>query len=123
MSMSKRVLGPLGIALLCWSQQAIAFGCPRMEKTGPGTLQETEQDEQALSRMFQSGDVENAIGVAVSNLQTKYPGASDTELVNYLIGAYCPVVASMSDLSDAQKTSRVEHFAATVFELLAEQKL
>jgi hypothetical protein len=29
----------------------------------------------------------------------------------------------MSDLSDVQKTGRVEHFAATVFELLAEQKL
>ena len=28
-----------------------------------------------------------------------------------------------SNLSDAQKTGRVEHFAATVFELLAEQKL
>jgi hypothetical protein len=123
MSMSKRVLGPLGIALLCWSQQAIAFECPRMEKTGPGILQEPKQDEQALSRMFTGGDVEDEIGVAVTNLQKRYPKASDTEVVNYLIGAYCPVVASMSDLSDAQKTSRVEHFAATVFELLAEQKL
>jgi hypothetical protein len=121
--MSKRVLGLLGIALLCWSQQAIAFECPRMEKTGPGVLQETKQDEQALSRMFQSGDVENKIGITVSDLQRKYPGASDTELVDYLIGAYCPAVASMPDLSDAQKTSRVEYFAATVFELLAEQKL
>ena len=123
MAMSKRVLGPLGIALLCWSQQAVAFECPRMEKTGPGVLQETKQDEQELSRKFASGNVENAIGVAVSSLQKEYPGASDTELVNYLIGAYCPAVASMSDLSDAQKTGRIEHFAATVFELLAEQKL
>lgn len=123
MSMSKRVLGPLGIAFLCWSQQAIAFECPRMEKTGPGILQETKHDEQALSRVFQSGDVENEIGVAVNNLQRKYPGASDTELVDYLIGAYCPAIASMPNLSDAQKTGRIEHFAATVFELLAEQKL
>jgi hypothetical protein len=73
--------------------------------------------------MFTGGDVEDEIGVAVANLQKKYPKASDTEVVNYLIGAYCPVVASMSELSDAQKTSRVEHFAATVFELLAQQKL
>ena len=123
MSMSKRVLGSLGIALLCWSQQASAFECPRMEKTGPGVLQETKQDEQALSQMFAGGDVEDKIGVAVSDLQKRYPKASDTELVNYLIGAYCPIVASMPNLSDAQKTSRVEHFAATVFELLAEQKL
>lgn len=123
MSMSKRVLGPLGIAMLCWSQQAIAFECPRMEKTGPGILQETERDERALSQMFASGDVEDGIGIAANDLRKRYPEASDTELVNYLIGAYCPVVASMSNLSDAQKTGRVEHFAATVFELLAEQKL
>ena len=66
MSMSKRLLGLVGITLLCWSQQAMAFECPRMEKTGPGVLQETKQDEQVLSRMFLSGNVENAIGVAVS---------------------------------------------------------
>jgi hypothetical protein len=122
-SMSKRVLGPLGIALLCWSQQAVAFECPRMERVGPGVLQETKQDEQALSQMFQSGNVEDEIGIAVIDLQKRYPQASDAELANYLIGAYCPAVASMSGLSDAQKTARVEHFAATVFELLAEQKL
>ena len=94
-----------------------------MEKTGPGVLQETEGDERALSQMFASGDVEEGIGIAVNDLRKRYPEASDTELVDYLIGAYCPVVASMSNLSDVQKTGRVEHFAATVFELLAEQKL
>ena len=123
MSISKRVLGPLGIAMLCWSQQAMAFECPRMEKIGPGVLRETKRDEQALSQTFASGNVEDEIGVTVNDLQKRYPQASDTELVNYLIGAYCPVVASMSNLSDAQKTGRVEHFAATVFELLANQKL
>ena len=123
MRISKRAIGPLGIALLCWSQQASAFECPRIERIGPGVLQETKQDEQALSQMFAGGDVEDKIGVAVSDLQKRYPKASDTELVDYLLGAYCPAVASMPDLSDAQKTSRVEHFAATVFELLAEQKL
>ena len=96
---------------------AIAFECPRTEKTGPGVLQETKRDEQAqaLSQMLASGNVEDAIGVYVNDLQKRYPQASDTELVNYLVGAYCPVVASMSDLSDAQKTGCVEHFAATAF--------
>ena len=73
MPISKRVLGPLGIALLCWSQQASAFECPRMEKTGPGVLQETKQDEQALSQMFSGSDVESEIGIAVNDLQKKYP--------------------------------------------------
>jgi hypothetical protein len=75
--------------LLCRSQQASAFECPRIERIGPGVLQETKQDEQALSQMFAGGDVEDKIGVAVSNLQKRYPKASDTELVDYLLGAYC----------------------------------
>jgi hypothetical protein len=49
------------------------------------------------------------IGVAVNDLRERYPQASDTELADNLVGAYCPVFASMSDLSGAQKTGRVEH--------------
>jgi hypothetical protein len=54
-------------------------------------------------------------------LAKKYPQVSDTELVNYLVGGYCPVVAQMSGLSEMQKTAKVEHFAATLFEMLSEQ--
>jgi hypothetical protein len=33
------------------------------------------------------------------------------------------VVARMPGLSETQKTAKVEHFAATLFEMLSEQKL
>ena len=118
----KKSLAALGVAVLCWSHNAGAFECPRPETTSPGVLHETKQDEQILSQMFAGGDIENKIGIAVANLQRKYPQATDTELVNYLVGAYCPVIAQMG-LSESQKTAKVEHFAATLFEMLAEQKL
>jgi hypothetical protein len=73
--------------------------------------------------MFAGGDIDNKIGIAVADLQRRYPQASDTELVNYLVGTYCPVVARMPGLSETQKTAKVEHFAATLFEMLSEQKL
>jgi hypothetical protein len=117
------MIGILMVVVLCWSNPAGAFECPRPEKTSPDVLQETKQDEQALAQMFAGGDIENKIGIALAGLQRKYPQASDTEFVNYLVGAYCPVVARMPGLSDAQKTAKVEHFAATLFELLSEQKL
>jgi hypothetical protein len=117
------MIGILMVVVLCWSNPAGAFECPRPEKTSPDVLQETKQDEQALAQMFAGGDIDNKIGIAVADLQRRYPQASDTELVNYLVGAYCPVVAQMPGLSDAQKTAKVEHFAATLFELLSEQKL
>ena len=119
----KTVTGMLAVVGLCWSHQAGAFECPRPEKTSPGVLQETKQDEQSLAQMFAGGDIENKIGIAVANLQRNYPQASDTEMVNYLVGAYCPVVARMTGLSETQKTAKVEHFAATLFELLSKQKL
>ena len=76
-----------------------------METTGAGVLQETKRDEQALSQMFASGDVEDEIGVALNDLQKRYPQASDTELVDYLIGTYCPIVASMSDLTRTRRVA------------------
>lgn len=121
--MVKTLIPACAIALLCWSQQARAFECPQPQKPSPGVLQETAQEQQALTQMFAGGNIENKIGVAVADLQRKYPAASDTELVNYMIGAYCPAVAQMPGLSDQQRTAKVEHFAATLFELLAEQKL
>lgn len=123
MMMTKTLLGAFAVVLICWSPQAGAFECPRPEKASPGILQETEQDEQKLSQLFAGSDIENEIGIAVADLQERYPQATDTELVSYLVGAYCPAVAQMPGLSETQKTAKVEHFAATVFELLAEQKL
>ncbi len=120
--MAKNILiGVLIAVLLCWSHHAGALECPRPEKTSPGVLKETKQDEEALSQMFAGGDIENKIGIAVANLQKKYPQVSDTELVNYLVGAYCPAVAQMSGLSEMQKTAKVEHFASVLFEMLSEQ--
>jgi hypothetical protein len=119
----KTVVGIAAVVVLCWSNQAGAFECPRPEMTSPAILQETKQDEQSLAQMFAGGDIENKIGIAVANLQRKYPHASDTEMVDYLVGAYCPVVAGMPGLSETQRTAKVEHFAATLFEMLSEQKL
>jgi hypothetical protein len=37
----KAVVIALGVAVLCWSHQALAFECPRPEKPSPDVLQET----------------------------------------------------------------------------------
>lgn len=123
MNRLRSLLGALAVLGLCGPHQAGAFECPRPEKASPGVLPESAQDEQAMSQMFAGGEIENKIGVAVATLQRQYPQVTDTELVNYLMGAYCPVVATMPGLSEAQKTAKVEHFAATLFEMLSEQKL
>ncbi len=75
-----------------------------------------------MSQMLAGGDIENKIGAAVADVQNRYPQVSDTELVNYLVGAYCPAVAQMPGLTDTQRTAKIEKFSATLFELLYEQK-
>ena len=120
---TRTLIAMFSVAALCGWHQAVAFECPRPQTASPSVISQTPQDQQALSQAFSASDIENQIGVAVADLQRKYPGVTDSELLNYLIGEYCPVVARMPGLSDAQKTAKVEHFAATVFELLSEQKL
>ena len=122
MNCLRSLLGALAVLGLCGPHQAGAFECPRPEKAAPRVLPESAQEEQAMSQMFAGGTIEDEIGVAVATLQRQYPQVSDAELVNSLMGAYCPVVAKMPGLSEAQKTAKVEHFAATLFEMLSEQK-
>lgn len=86
-------------------------------------ISQTPQEQQALGNMLSGSDVENHLGVAVADLQKQYPGVSDSEIVNALLGAYCPLVAAMPGMSDAQRTGKVEQFAATLFRLLSAQKL
>ncbi len=100
-----------------------AFECPRPEIGGPGVISQTPQEQQALGKVLAGSDVENHIGVGVADPRKRYPGVSDSEIVNYLLGAYCPVVAAMPELSDTQRTGKVEQFAATLFRLLSAQKL
>lgn len=121
--MKSRLLVGVLLAGALFAHHAAAFECPKPELTSPGVLSQTPEQQKELATALSAPDIEDQIGIAVSTLQKKYPTVSDTELVNYLVGAYCPIVAGMSGLSDTQKTGKVEHFASTVFELLSEQKL
>lgn len=121
--MNKLCMITLLAVSLASTGHALAFECPRPEIGEPGVISQTPQEQQALGTMLAGSDVENHIGVAVAELQKRYPGVSDSEIVNYLLGGYCPVVAAMPGLSDAQRTGKVEQFAATLFRLLSAQKL
>lgn len=114
----RRTIAVFVLSLLLTGPARAAFECPRPELSGPGVISQTPQEQQALGTMLTGSDAENHLGVAVADLQKRYPGVSDSEIVNYLLGAYCPVVAGMPGLSDAQRTGKVEQFAATLFRLV-----
>ncbi|GAJ00645.1 unnamed protein product, partial [marine sediment metagenome] len=84
-------------------ENAFALECP-LPQTGTvaGTLPQSAQDITETGTRLAHGTAGNAVNEIVFELKRKYPDASTEEIVNYLITAYCPVVARKSGLSADQ---------------------
>ncbi|MFG1357724.1 hypothetical protein [Xanthobacter pseudotagetidis] len=68
-----------------------------------------------IKALLPTGDAFDKIdqlNAAVTTLKAE--GANPVLVIDNLIAAYCPVVASQSGLTDAQKSSRVSRFAARI---------
>ncbi len=50
----------------------------------------------------------------VHALHSRHPDVPTGELVNYLVTAYCPVVNSLTGLSDGEKQARMDAFSTQV---------
>jgi len=110
-------LAPLAAAALLATSAfpVLALDCPKPQPTAkPGILKETPAQMTAVGKQLTSGDTFNAIASATADLRIRYPGVESAEVVNYLVTAYCPAVAANSKLSEAQKKSAVDGFAAQV---------
>ena len=63
-----------------------------------------------LADLSATGDVGNRIPVIVGDLRKRYPGVENAEVMNYLETAFCPIVAGLTGLSDAEKPARMYRF-------------
>jgi hypothetical protein len=54
--------------------------------------------------------------VIVSDLRARYPGVENAELVNYLVTAYCPIVARLSGLDEQQKQAQLDQFVGQIMQ-------
>ena len=101
----------LGLAFV---GQARAVECPAPQKLSrPGVLRETQQQIATTGALLAKGDQTLAV---LGELRKRYPGAESAEIVNYMIGAYCPIVAGRSDLSDADKQSLIARFVTNLMQ-------
>jgi hypothetical protein len=50
----------------------------------------------------------------IAGLRTRHPKASNDEILNYLVTAYCPVVNDTNGLTPSQKRARLRHFTQEV---------
>ena len=79
-----------------------------------GAIQETPAQISELSQVLASGDLSNRIPVFVHSLRSRHPNAATGDLVNYLVTAYCPIVNSLTGLSDGEKQAKLSAFAGSV---------
>jgi hypothetical protein len=94
---------------------AHAFQCPRADE-GAMSLSLTAADTEIL-KSEDRVDLATGINDVVNQLQLQRPGLSYAQQVNALVAAYCPIVAELPNLTDAQRHARVTRFATLARQL------
>jgi len=105
----------IAAAWMALAAPCIALECPPPQPTGaPGAIVETPAQVSELAQLLGSGDLSNRIPIFIHDLRSRYPDVPASELVNYLVTAYCPVVNSLNGLGEAEKQARMDAFTSQV---------
>jgi hypothetical protein len=81
-------------------------------------LKETAGDIARASSALSGPEQENTIRVLAAELKRRHPEASNSEIVNYLLTAYCPLVKAENGLSDREKRQKMDRFSSQVFTIV-----
>jgi hypothetical protein len=104
-----RVACILGAALGCNFSNAYALECPKSQP-----LDETSGANPDLSKQLLSENALSQIPGILGALHQQYPGVSKPKLADYIISAYCPIVAGAAGLSEQEKQAKTKEFADRV---------
>lgn len=105
-------------ALLFWAGPTIAVDCPQPQnQASPNAIQEAEKEVSALAPLLSGEDLENRVGVIVSDLRKRHPDVGKEELVNFLMTAYCPIV-NKEALSEDVKSTKLKAFSDQVIKFV-----
>lgn len=103
------------------SEAARKFGCPAV--TDSGSQNAIPAPAKAIMDGFQGitdDEMANRVGELVRLVKGANQGASDADLADTLVAAYCPTVASDADLTISEKKARVDTFLTEVNSALGE---
>jgi hypothetical protein len=119
-------LAPPSLAFECPEPQAAGRPCRRprpgpQAQTGGGAIQESGAEIDRLSDLLRAGDLDNRLQVIARDLKDKYASADQMELTNFMVSAYCPVVAEDRGLSDSEKDARLAAFSQQVWDFLGKE--
>jgi hypothetical protein len=106
-----------GLALPVYASAAArTFDCPNVGQAGSATL-----DPTAIAAL--SGRISGrptAYGTLIATYKSQQPNATNTDIVNNLVAAYCPIVAATA-ASDDGKRMTLKRFAINLTSYLASQ--
>lgn len=89
------------------------LSCPTAQMRGAdGVLADGSAEIAAFSSRFESGYAGNAIAEAVEAVRQQYSGATDAEVTNFLVAAYCPVAKQGAVGASAQQAALQQFEAA-----------
>ncbi len=110
------IVAALGMGL---AGQALALECPAAKPLErPGVLKETPAQIADMTNMLVAGDVGNHIRFIVLHLQSHYPSVENAEIINYILNAYCPVVAQDAGLNEQQKEAKLDQFVGQLVKII-----
>jgi hypothetical protein len=112
-----RVLALVGLVVLPIPVHASGLECPEV---GRGAIPALTGDAQ-IKRMTtgNNADLAAEIDGLIGRLRAENSSASDTEIANILIAAYCPVIARKADASPAEKWQLMRQFDRVLMQQLA----
>jgi hypothetical protein len=94
---------------------AAAFECPVAHgRTSSSAIKETRAQIAQLTRELEADETGNTTTATIWELKLKYPKADFGEIVNYMVIAYCPIVAQNASLSDEEKADRLKFYSQQI---------
>jgi hypothetical protein len=92
---------------------AAGSGCSRV-------IPESPQEIARVGALLRTGDADNRIELIARDLKQKYPTTDQTELTNFMVTAYCPIIAADRDLRDSDKAERLDTFSDEVWQIYSD---
>jgi hypothetical protein len=114
------VLG--GLLLSPGGAHATGIECPEL---GPKGIPDLLAGARQIDRMTSGNEIDlgNEIRGLINRVQAEKPGISRDDIIDVLLAAYCPVVAHLSQATEAQKWRLMRQFDAVLLRELSAAKM
>ncbi len=106
----------IGASSCSRSNQQIECAVAKVDQA-VGSLQEAPAQTKALTDGLGRGS-ENEITGTAARIRARHPGATEDQIVNYLVTAYCPTINRNGALDKTGKQQAMQSFATRVEKLV-----